>query len=77
MAQRLFSQDRSGEIIKDDIFQRLMTFLNVLVTGHQGFFTVEVLRKIVGVTHVKHALLAGRLALPEQTGRGVSPAAHL
>ncbi|MEJ7688847.1 MAG: 2-hydroxyacid dehydrogenase [Variovorax sp.] len=46
----LFFQDRSGEIIEDDVFQRLMTFPNVLVTGHQGFFTVEALREIAGVT---------------------------
>jgi D-lactate dehydrogenase len=46
----LFFQDRSGEIIDDDIFQRLMTFHNVLVTGHQGFFTVEALREISAIT---------------------------
>lgn len=46
----LFFQDRSGDIIEDDQFQRLMTFPNVLVTGHQGFFTVEALREISTVT---------------------------
>ena len=46
----LFFQDRSGDIIEDDVFQRLMTFPNVLVTGHQGFFTVEALREISAVT---------------------------
>lgn len=46
----LFFQDHSGEIIDDEIFQRLMTFPNVLVTGHQGFFTVEALREISEVT---------------------------
>lgn len=46
----LFFQDRSGDIIDDDVFQRLMTFPNVLVTGHQGFFTVEALREIAEVT---------------------------
>ena len=46
----LFFQDHSGEIIDDDIFQRLMTFPNVLVTGHQGFFTEEALREISEVT---------------------------
>lgn len=48
----LFFQDRSGEIIDDDVFQRLMTFPNVLVTGHQGFFTVEALREISTATLV-------------------------
>ena len=46
----LFFQDRSGDIIGDDVFQRLMTFPNVLVTGHQGFFTIEAMREIAQVT---------------------------
>lgn len=46
----LFFQDRSGDIIEDDTFQRLMTFPNVLVTGHQGFFTVEALQEISAIT---------------------------
>jgi D-lactate dehydrogenase len=46
----LFFQDLSGEIIDDDVFQRLMTFPNVLVTGHQGFFTVEALQEICSIT---------------------------
>lgn len=46
----LFFQDRSGEIIDDDVFQRLMTFPNVLVTGHQGFFTEEALQEISETT---------------------------
>lgn len=46
----LFFQDRSGEIIDDEVFQRLMTFPNVLLTGHQGFFTVEALREISSTT---------------------------
>ena len=47
----LFFQDRSSDIIDDDIFQRLMTFPNVLVTGHQGFFTIEALREIAAITY--------------------------
>lgn len=46
----LFFQDLSGEIIDDEAFQRLMTFPNVLVTGHQGFFTVEALQEISAIT---------------------------
>ncbi|WMJ68330.1 2-hydroxyacid dehydrogenase [Stenotrophomonas sp. 24(2023)] len=46
----LFFQDLSGEIIDDDVFQRLMTFPNVLVTGHQGFFTAEALQEISAIT---------------------------
>ena len=46
----LFFHDRSADIIADDVFQRLMTFPNVLVTGHQGFFTIEALREIASTT---------------------------
>jgi D-lactate dehydrogenase len=46
----LFFRDHSSEIIDDDVFQRLMTFPNVLVTGHQGFFTAEALSQIATVT---------------------------
>lgn len=46
----LFYNDHSGEIIHDDVLMRLMTFPNVLVCGHQGFFTREALTEIAGVT---------------------------
>ncbi|MEH2379027.1 MAG: 2-hydroxyacid dehydrogenase [Nostoc sp.] len=46
----LFFEDLSGEIIQDDIFQRLITFPNVLITGHQAFFTAEALHNIAETT---------------------------
>lgn len=46
----LFFEDLSNEIIDDDIFQRLLTFPNVLITGHQGFFTQEALTAIAKTT---------------------------
>jgi D-lactate dehydrogenase len=46
----LFYQDRSGEIIQDDVLMRLMTFPNVLVCGHQAFFTEEALTEIAECT---------------------------
>ena len=46
----LFFQDLSSEIIQDDVFQRLLTFPNVLVTGHQAFFTREALGSIADTT---------------------------
>jgi len=46
----LFYHDRSADIIDDDVFQRLMTFPNVLVSGHQGFFTIEALTQISEIT---------------------------
>lgn len=46
----LFFEDLSNEIIQDDVFQRLLTFPNVLVTGHQAFFTREALGAIAETT---------------------------
>jgi D-lactate dehydrogenase len=46
----LFFEDLSGEIIQDDVFQHLTTFPNVLITGHQAFFTEEALRNISDTT---------------------------
>jgi D-lactate dehydrogenase len=46
----LFFEDLSCQIIKDDFFMRLMTFPNVIVTGHQGFFTDSALHNIAETT---------------------------
>ena len=46
----LFFHDMSDEIIQDDVFVRLMTFPNVLVTGHQGFLTREAITAIAETT---------------------------
>ncbi|WP_092950400.1 2-hydroxyacid dehydrogenase [Paracidovorax konjaci] len=46
----LFFEDLSGSAIQDDVFARLLTFPNVLVTGHQGFFTREALKAIAETT---------------------------
>lgn len=46
----LFFEDHSCEIIQDDIFERLLTFPNVLVTGHQAYFTQEALEHIAETT---------------------------
>jgi len=46
----LFFEDLSSRIIPDDVFARLLTFPNVLVTGHQGFFTEEALSAIAETT---------------------------
>ena len=40
----------SAQVIQDDVFARLLTFPNVLVTAHQGFFTKEALRAISETT---------------------------
>ncbi|KAI1873087.1 uncharacterized protein JN550_003340 [Neoarthrinium moseri] len=46
----LFYNDHSGEIIDDDELMRLTTFHNVLVCGHQAFFTDEALAEIGACT---------------------------
>lgn len=46
----LFFEDRSADVITDDVFARLMTFPNVLVTAHQGFLTHEALDAIATTT---------------------------
>ena len=37
-------------MIQDDVFSRLLTFPNVLITGHQAFFTTEALQNIAETT---------------------------
>lgn len=46
----LFFEDHSLDVIHDDVFARLLTFPNVLVTAHQAFFTQEALAEIARVT---------------------------
>lgn len=46
----LFFENLSGQIIQDDVFARLLTFPNVLITGHQAFLTREALTAIAGTT---------------------------
>lgn len=46
----LFFDDHSFHIIQDDVFMRLTTFPNVLVTGHQAFFTREAMSNISNTT---------------------------
>lgn len=46
----LFFQDLSSTIITDDVIQRLVSFPNVIVTGHQAFFTEEAIGQIMRTT---------------------------
>jgi D-lactate dehydrogenase len=48
--EQLFFEDLSSQIIRDDVFMRLLTFPNVIVTAHQAFFTEEALLNIAGTT---------------------------
>ena len=46
----LFFEDKSSDIMQDENLARLMTFPNVLVTSHMGFFTVEAMQAIATET---------------------------
>lgn len=62
----LFFEDRSSDIMQDENLARLMTFPNVLVTSHMGFFTVEAMQAIATETlenmyAVEHGLALANL----------------
>lgn len=46
----LFFEDYSNQLLQDDVFARLLTFPNVVITGHQAFFTREALTAIGEIT---------------------------
>jgi D-lactate dehydrogenase len=62
--EALFFRDLSADVIRDDVFARLLTFPNVLITGHQAFFTQEALTSIAETT-------IGNITAFERTGRAL------
>ncbi|HUG60435.1 MAG TPA: NAD(P)-dependent oxidoreductase, partial [Methylomirabilota bacterium] len=60
----LFFENLSDQVIKDDIFARLLTFPNVLITGHQAFFTADALTEIAETT-------IGNVTSFENTGKAL------
>jgi D-lactate dehydrogenase len=46
----VFYEDLSGQVIQDDVLSRLLTFPNVLITAHQGYFTRDALEQIAQTT---------------------------
>lgn len=46
----IFFEDLSDKIIQDDVLARLLTFPNVIITGHQAFFTKNALENIIKTT---------------------------
>jgi D-lactate dehydrogenase len=46
----LFFKDLSSTVIPDDVIQRLVSFPNVILTGHQAFFTREAVGTILETT---------------------------
>ncbi|HRQ71461.1 MAG TPA: 2-hydroxyacid dehydrogenase [Phycisphaerales bacterium] len=63
----LFFRDLSDRALQDDVLARLLTFPNVVVTAHQGFFTREAMDAIAETT----------LANATGFARGSVPAANL
>lgn len=47
---QIFYKDHGNQIIEDDDLMRLMTFPNVIICGHQAFFTEEALTEIAECT---------------------------
>jgi D-lactate dehydrogenase len=73
----LFFEDLSSEVVEDDVFQRLLTFPNVIVTGHQAFFTREALSAIAQTTLQNIAdLEAGRPDPARLVKARASPSGH-
>lgn len=60
----LFFEDLSDQVLEDDVFARLLTFPNVLITAHQGFFTTEALTAIAETTVANFTSF-------EETGRAI------
>ena len=46
----IFFKDCSQTVIQDDVFERLLSFNNVLITPHQAFFTEEAVSEITKIT---------------------------
>ena len=62
----LFFEDRSETILHDDVFSRLLTFPNVLITSHQAFFTKDALTQIASTTAGSIATWKSNQTLPDQ-----------
>jgi D-lactate dehydrogenase len=67
----LFFEDLSDQIIQDDVFQRLLTFPNVMITGHQAFFTREAMANIAEttLTNITHIERTGQCANEVRTNK--------
>ncbi|SNB83159.1 MULTISPECIES: 2-hydroxyacid dehydrogenase [unclassified Agrobacterium] len=72
----LFFEDLSNDVLRDDVFARLLTFPNVLVTGHQGFFTQEALTNIADTTigNIESFFRTGRALHAVSTEQFAGPA---
>ena len=64
--ENLFFRDLSSTVIHDDVFARLLTFPNVVITGHQAFFTHEAVTEIANTT-------IANISAYEKTGNALHP----
>eukprot|EP00900_Chrysochromulina_parva_P002025 jgi/Chrpa1/11823/Chrysochromulina_OHIO_Genome00021104-RA len=69
----LFFHDHTGEVLEDDVFQQLVNYPNVIVTGHQAFLTEDALRNIADATLFN---MREHLAKAEKLTNGVVAADH-
>ena len=67
----LFFQDLSSAIIPDDVIQRLVSFPNVIVTGHQAFFTREAIGTICATTIASISAYAENWPLEHEVHAGI------
>lgn len=61
-----FFEDFSNSVMPDDVLARLLSFSNVLITSHQGFFTREALQNIAHITLQNIADYFSNGALPNE-----------
>lgn len=62
----LFFENLSDQVLQDDVFARLLTFPNVIITGHQAFFTGEALQEIAHTTLANIRQLETGVPCPNQ-----------
>lgn len=62
----LFFEDRSNTVMQDDVFARLLTFPNVLITSHQAFFTRNAMNAIAETTLATITAFARDEIVPNQ-----------
>jgi D-lactate dehydrogenase len=72
----LFFKDLSNTVIADDVIERLVSFSNVIVTGHQAFFTREALRTILDTTLASIADFAAGRPLANEIKGTMDPVSH-
>ena len=74
--EELFFEDLSGQVIQDDVLSRLLTFPNVIITAHQGYFTREALEQIARTTLQSIADFEAGRELRHEVRRQPAPAAE-